>query len=417
MDIAFSPPDIGETEIEEVTRVLRSGWITTGLETKTFEKKIAEYCGTEKAVCFHSATAAMELTLRVLGVGEEDEVIVPAYTYTATASIVCHVGARLVLVDVAKDSFEMDYEKLEAAITEKTKVIVPVDLAGVVCNYQRIFEIVERKKHLFQPSNKLQESFGRVIVMADAAHAFGAFQRRKDGKKEMCGRIADFTCFSFHAVKNLTTAEGGAATWKPESCIDSEEVYRKYTLLALHGQSKDALAKTQAGAWEYDVVAPYYKCNMTDIMAALGMGQLARYGSLLERRKEIVKSYDRAIDGWNASGGLEIQRLRHMTERGQSSFHLYPVRVKGITETERNWVIEQMAGKGIAVNVHYKPLPKLTAYKNLGFCEANYPNAMEVYRNELTLPLHTKLTDQETAYISESLFSILERLKGCKHGG
>lgn len=412
MNIPFSPPDISEAEIEAVAGALRSGWITTGAKTKEFERKIAEYCGTEKAACLNSATSAMELTLRLLGVGEGDEVIVPAYTYTATASVVCHVGARLVMVDTARDSFEMDYGRLETAITERTKVVIPVDLAGVVCDYRRIFEIVERKRSLFRPTNRMQEKFGRVIVMADAAHAFGAFQMGENGEKVMCGNIADFTCFSFHAVKNLTTAEGGSVTWKTREGLDNEEIYQKYMRLALHGQSKDALAKTQMGAWEYDIVAPYYKCNMTDVMAALGIGQLARYGGLLKRRKEIVKRYDEAIDRWNESHRWKIQRLHHMTDRGQSSCHLYLTRIEGMTEQERNRVIEQMAQKGIAVNVHYKPLPLLTAYKDLGFHAGDYPNAMGMYENEITLPLHTKLSDQEIAYIIESLLSILEKWKG-----
>lgn len=410
MNIPFSPPDISEAEIEKVTEVLRSGWITTGPKTKEFEKRIAEYCGTRKSVCLNSATAAMELTLRILGVGEGDEVIVPAYTYTATASVVCHVGARLVMVDTAKDSFEMDYEKLEAAITEKTKVIIPVDLAGVPCDYRRIFEIVAKKKSLFHPINEIQKNFGRIIVMADAAHGFGAFQLNEKKQKEMCGAIADFTCFSFHAVKNLTTAEGGAVTWRERKGIDSQEIYQKYMLLSLHGQSKDALAKTQIGAWEYDIVAPYYKCNMTDIMAAIGLGQLDRYEDLLEHRKEIVEKYDYAVEEWNKKHSRKIHRLFHITKEKVSSCHLYLIRIDGLGEQQRNTVITKMAEKGVATNVHYKPLPMLAAYKNQGFKIEDYPNAYSLYKNEITLPLHTKLTDKEVEYIIEQLFAALENV-------
>lgn len=410
MNIPFSPPDISEAEIEKVTEVLRSGWITTGPKTKEFEERIAEYCGNKKAVCLNSATAAMELTLRILGVGEGDEVIVPAYTYTATASVVCHVGARLVMVDTAKDSFEMDYEKLEAAITEKTKVIIPVDLAGVLCDYRKIFEIVEKKKSLFYPANELQKDFGRIIVMADAAHGFGAFQLNGKKQKEMCGAIADFTCFSFHAVKNLTTAEGGAVTWRERKGIDSQEIYQKYMLLSLHGQSKDALAKTQIGAWEYDIVAPYYKCNMTDIMAAIGLGQLERYEELLNYRKEIVEKYDFAIEEWSKKHSRKIHRLSHITEEKVSSCHLYLIRIDGLEEQQRNMIITKMAEKGVATNVHYKPLPMLSAYKNQGFKIEDYPHAYSFYKNELTLPLHTKLTDKEVEYIIEQLFAVLENV-------
>lgn len=408
MNIPFSPPDISEAEIERVAEVLRSGWITTGPETKKFEKKIAEYCGTKKAVCLNSATAAMELTLRVLGVGAGDEVIVPAYTYTATASVVCHVGAKPVMVDSQPDSVEMDYEKLEAAITERTKVIIPVELAGVLCDYVKLFAAVERKKALFHPSNAQQESFGRIVVMADAAHAFGAYQIKENGQRELCGSIADFTCFSFHAVKNLTTAEGGAVTWRERDGLDSEAVYKEYMLLSLHGQSKDALAKTQIGAWEYDIVAPYYKCNMTDIMAAIGRGQLERYEVILEHRRAIVRSYDKAIEEWNPSGKRRISRLSHIREEKMSSCHLYPVRVEGLSEQERNSVIVKLAEKGIAANVHYKPLPMMSAYKNLGFAIEDYPRAYEFYQNEITLPLHTKLKEKEVGYVMEQLFAILE---------
>lgn len=408
MNISFSPPDISEAEIEKVDEVLRSGWITTGPETKKFEKKIAEYCGTPKAVCLNSATAAMELTLRVLGVGTGDEVIVPAYTYTATASVVCHVGAKLVMVDSQPDSVEMDYEKLEAAITEKTKVIIPVDLAGVLCDYKKLFEAVEKKKTLFRPSNARQESFGRIVIMADAAHAFGAYRIKENGQREMCGAIADFTCFSFHAVKNLTTAEGGAVTWKERVGLDSEDMYKDYMLLSLHGQSKDALAKTQIGAWEYDIVAPYYKCNMTDIMAAIGLGQLERYEALLDYRREIVRSYDKAIEEWNKSGKKRISQLSHIGKKKMSSCHLYLIRIEGMSEQERNGVISRLAEKGIAANVHYKPLPMLSAYKNQGFAIQDYPRAYELYQNEITLPLHTKLSQQEVEYVMEQLFAILE---------
>lgn len=408
MGIPFSPPDISEAEIERVAEALRSGWITTGPQTKEFEKRIAQYCGTRKAACLNSATAAMELTLRILGVGEGDEVIVPAYTYTATASVVCHVGAKLVMVDTAKDSFEMDYENLEAAISEKTKVIIPVDLAGVLCDYKKLFEIVEKKKTLFQPKNETQKAFGRAIVMADAAHAFGAFRINTQKQKEMCGAVADFTCFSFHAVKNLTTAEGGAVTWRERKGMDSQEVYQKYMLLSLHGQSKDALAKTQVGAWEYDIAAPYYKCNMTDIMAAVGLGQLERYEELLNYRKEIVKKYDAAIEIWNKNHLRKIQRLSHITDKKMSSCHLYLIRMDGLEEKQRNRIITKMAEKGIATNVHYKPLPMLSAYKNLGFRIEDFPNAYGLYKNEITLPLHTKLTEKEVDYIIEQLFAALE---------
>ena len=410
MNIPFSPPDISELEIEKVAEVLCSGWITTGPKTKEFEKRIAEYCGTCKAVCLNSATAAMELTLQVLGIGEGDEVIVPAYTYTATASVVCHVGAKLVMVDIAEDSVEMDYEKLEAAITEKTKVIIPVDLAGIICDYRKIYEIVEKKKNLFQPANELQKNFGRIIVMTDAAHAFGAYQLDGNKQIEMCGAISDFTCFSFHAVKNLTTAEGGAVTWKERDGVDSEEIYKKYMLLSLHGQSKDALAKTQIGAWEYDIVAPYYKCNMTDIMAAIGLGQLDRYEALLDFRKAVITKYDNAIEMWNETHARKIHRLSHVTEEKVSSGHLYLIRVDGLEEQDRNAVITRMAEKGIATNVHYKPLPMLSAYKNQGFEMKDYPKAYEYYKNEITLPLHTKLTDEEVDYIMERLFEILEAM-------
>ena len=391
MNVLFSPPDITESEIAEVVDTLRSGWITTGPKTKLFEKNIAEFCHTSKAVCLNSATACSELALRALGIGPGDEVITSAYTYTASASVVCHVGAKLVLVDTGKNSYEMDYDKLEAAITEKTKAVIPVDLAGIVCDYKRIFEILERKKHLFQPANKIQRQIGRVAVVADGAHAFGA---AREGKH--CGEIADFTSFSFHAVKNLTTAEGGALVWRDIDGIDNEELYKQFMLFSLHGQSKDALAKTQLGAWEYDIVAPYFKCNMTDIMASIGLAQLERYPAILARRKEMIKMYDKSFEGEN------IEHLHHYGKDFSSSGHLYITRLPGKTRKECNEIITRMAEKGIATNVHYKPLPMLTAYKNLGFDIADYPNAYEMFSNEITLPLHTKLTDEEVEYVIKS---------------
>ena len=397
MNIPFSPPDITEAEIEEVAAALRSGWITTGPKTKEFEHKIAEYCGVNKAVCLNSQTACAEMALRILGIGEGDEVIVPAYTYTATASVVCHVGAKLVFVDVQKDSLEMDYDKMEAAITEKTKVIIPVDLGGVPCDYDRIFEIVERKKSLFHPKNEIQRVMGRISVNADAAHAFGAVWH---GKK--VGSIADFSSFSFHAVKNLTTAEGGALTWRTIPGIEDEEIYHQIQLLSLHGQSKDALAKTKLGAWEYDIVGPWYKCNMTDIMAAIGLTQLERYDGMLERRREIIKKYDSVLKP------LGIEVLRHYTEEYSSSGHLYITRIPGITLDQRQEVITKMAEAGIACNVHYKPLPMMTAYKNMGFDIKEYPNAYERFVNEVTLPLHTKLTDEEVEYVLQTIEKISE---------
>lgn len=396
-NIPFSPPDMSELEISEVIEALRSGWITTGPKTKEFERTIAEYCHTNKAVCLNSATACMELILRVLGVGPGDEVITSAYTYTATASVVCHVGATVVMIDTAPDSFEMDYDKLADAITEKTKVIIPVDLGGVVCDYDKIYNVLEQKKSLFRPANELQQAFGRVIVLADAAHAFGA---QRNGR--MCGEIADFTSFSFHAVKNLTTAEGGALTWNPIEGIDDEWLYKQFQLLSLHGQNKDALAKTQLGAWEYDIIAPNFKCNMTDIMAGIGLAQLKRYDGLLARRKEIITKYNTALDGYN------VQVLKHYDAINKSSGHLYLVRLLGKDVEYRNRVIEQMAIKGIACNVHYKPLPMMTAYKSLGFDIADYPNAYNQYHNEITLPLHTKLSDEEVEYITDTLIDIIK---------
>ncbi|MCU6698447.1 DegT/DnrJ/EryC1/StrS family aminotransferase [Laedolimicola ammoniilytica] len=402
MKIPFSPPDITEAEIEEVAEALRSGWITTGPKTKELEREVAAFCGTNRAVCLNSQTACGEMTLRVLGVGEGDEVITSAYTYTASASVVCHVGAKLVLVDTQKDSLEMDYDKLEAAITEKTKVIIPVDLGGVPCDYDRIFSIVEKKKALFHPTNELQKAIGRVIVMADAAHAFGA-----TWKGRPVGSIADFSNFSFHAVKNFTTAEGGAATWRSIEGVDDEALYHQYQLLSLHGQSKDALAKTQLGAWEYDIVGPWYKCNMTDVTAAIGLAQMKRYKGLLERRKEIIGKYDAALKP------LGIEVLDHYSEKHQSSGHLYITRIPGITLEQRHEIIVKMAEAGIACNVHYKPLPMMTAYKNLGFDIQDYPNAYERFANEITLPLHTKLTDEEVDYVAEQYSKIVKEYLAC----
>ena len=441
--IPFSPPDMSEAEIQQVADTLRSGWITTGPKTKEFERRIAEYCRTERAVCLNSATACMESILRVLGVGPGDEVITCAYTYTASASVACHVGAKVVLVDAQKDSVEMDYDQLEAAITERTKVVIPVDLGGIVCDYDRIFEVVEKKRHLFHPANEIQAMYGRVIVMADAAHAFGAQWHGK-----MCGEIADFTSFSFHAVKNLTTAEGGALTWRRLGACGAgsnvamqrsnvqcsgaavqevqgacgagsnglsgsngsngaewnEKLYKEFQLLSLHGQNKDALAKTRLGAWEYDIVAPYYKCNMTDIMAGIGLAQLERYPQLLARRKEIVQRYDEAIDKLNANldANHQVKYLNHYGDNYQGSGHLYIVRMLGLTPEQRNEVIVKMAERGVACNVHYKPLPMMTAYKAMGFDIKDFPNAYHLFENEITLPLHTKLTDEDVEYVIAS---------------
>ena len=396
--IPFSPPDITESEVNLVSEALRSGWITTGPKTKEFERLIALCCQTEQAVCLNSATACMELILRVLGVGPGDEVITSAYTYTATASVTCHVGAKVVMVDTAPDSFEMDYDKLADAITEKTKVVLPVDLAGVVCDYDKIFAAVESKKHLFSPANDIQKAYGRVIVLADAAHAFGA---KWHGK--MCGEIADFTSFSFHAVKNLTTAEGGALTWRNHDGVDNESLYKQFQLLSLHGQNKDALAKTRLGAWEYDIVAPYYKCNMTDVMAGIGLAQLKRYPEMLYRRRQIIERYNEGLRG------CDVQVLDHFGDDHSSSGHLYLVRLLGEDVEYRNAVIERMAERGIACNVHYKPLPMMTAYKNLGFDIANYPNAYNQYHNEITLPLHTSLTDEDVEYVISNFVDIISQ--------
>ena len=398
-NIPFSPPDMSEAEVLEVAEALRSGWITTGPKTKEFERQIASYCGTQKSVCLNSATACMEMILHVLGVGPGDEVITCAYTYTATASVTCHVGAKVVMVDTAPGSFEMDYSKLADAITERTKVIIPVDLAGIICDYSKVFAAVEAKKHLFKPANDIQKAFGRVVVLADAAHAFGAQQNGK-----MCGNIADFTSFSFHAVKNLTTAEGGALTWKPIPGIDDEWIYKQFQLLSLHGQNKDALAKTQLGAWEYDIVAPNYKCNMTDVMAGIGLAQFKRYPQMLSRRREIIEKYNAGLAGCN------VEVLNHYGENHSSSGHLYLVRLLGKSVEQRNAVITKMAERGIACNVHYKPLPMMTAYKNLGFDIANYPNAFAQYQNEVTLPLHTRLTDEDVEYVISNFVAIIKSL-------
>ena len=388
MKIPFSPPDMSLLEIQEVNEAIRSGWITTGPKTKDFEGKIADYCNVNRAVCLNSQTACAEMALRLLGIGEGDEVIVPAYTYTATASVVCHVGAKLIMVDVQKDCLEMDYEKLEKAVTENTKVIIPVDLGGIPCDYDRIYSIIEDKKPLFQPSNKIQEAIGRIIVCADTAHSFGAVWH---GKKT--GSIADFSSFSFHAVKNLTTAEGGALTWRRISGIEDEVIYHQLQLLSLHGQSKDALSKNQPGAWEYDVEGPWYKCNMTDIMAGIGLAQLKRYDGILARRKEIIDRYDKAFQS------LGIKTLRHYCEEYQSSGHLYITRVPQAALEQRQEIIVKLAEEGIAANVHYKPLPMMTGYRKIGFDIIDYPNAYRQFVNEITLPLHTRLTDEEIDYV------------------
>lgn len=394
MTIPFSPPDITDVEINEVVDTLKSGWITTGPKTKLFEKKIAAFTHTPRAVCLNSATAGAELTLRILGVGKGDEVITSAYTYTASASVIAHVGAKIVLVDTAKNSFQMDYDQLELAITAKTKVIIPVDLGGVMCDYDRIFEIVERKRNIFKPNNKIQEAFGRIIVLADGAHSFGATYKGKHS-----GDAADFTSFSFHAVKNLTTGEGGAVTWRQIPDASNEDIYKQYMLLSLHGQSKDALAKTKLGAWEYDIVSPAYKCNMTDIMASIGLGQIKRYHLILERRRQIIETYNDALKNCN------VDSLKHYGDDYSSSGHLYLVRLLGQDEIYRNQFIVKMAEKGIATNVHYKPLPMHTAYKNLGFHITDFPNAFEMYKNEITLPLHTLLTNEQIEYVLETFIN------------
>ena len=400
MNIPFSPPDISELEINEVSKALNSGWITTGPRTKELEKRIAEYIGVNRCVCLNSQTACAEMALRVLGVGEGDEVIVPAYTYTASASVVCHVGAKLILVDCAKDSFEMDYDKVEAAITQNTKAIIPVDIGGVPCDYDRLFQLVERKRSIFKPSSPIQEALGRVAIMADTAHSFGA--RRKG---IATGNIADFSSFSFHAVKNLTTAEGGAVVWKTIDGIDDEDIYKQIQLLSLHGQSKDALSKTKLGAWEYDIVGTYYKCNMTDVAAAIGLAQFERYPEMLKRRREIIERYDSALHP------LGVKTLNHYNDTYLSSGHLYLTRIPGISIEQRNEFIIKMAENGVACNVHYKPLPMHTAYKNLGFDIKDYPNAYEQFANEITLPLHTNLTDEQVEYVIDTFKQILARME------
>lgn len=395
-NIPFSPPDMTEAEVAEVREAILSGWITTGPRTKELERRIAAYVGTARAVCLNSQTACAEMALRLLGIGTGDEVIVPAYTYTASASVVYHVGATIVFVDIQKDSLQMDYDAMEAAITERTKAIIPVDLAGIPCDYQRIYDIVERKRSLFRPATDLQRALGRIAICADTAHAFGATWRGK-----MVGSIADFSAFSFHAVKNLTTAEGGALTWRTIPGVDNDELYHRVQLLSLHGQSKDALAKTQLGAWEYDIVGPWYKCNMTDIMAAIGLVQLKRYPELLKRRKEMIDRYDAAFKP------LGIEVLDHYSDTYQSSGHLYITRIPGASLEQRQAIIVAMAERGIATNVHYKPLPMMTAYKNLGFDIADFPNAYAHFANEITLPLHTRLTDEEVEYIIEQYTDII----------
>lgn len=408
-NIPFSPPDMSEAEIQEVAEALRSGWITTGPKTKEFEHLISMCCQTARndkdgnplptAVCLNSATACMEMALRVLGIGEGDEVIVPAYTYTATASSVCHVGARPVMVDCAPGSFEMDYDKLADAITERTKAVMPVDLAGIVADYDKVFAAVEAKKHLFRPSNDIQHAYGRCAVISDAAHAFGAMRHGR-----MCGEIADFTSFSFHAVKNLTTAEGGALTWRANEGVDDTAVYKQVQLLSLHGQNKDALAKTKLGGWEYDIIGTWYKCNMTDIMAGIGLAQLKRYPEMLRRRRQLIERYNVALE----PHGVIV--LPHYGNEHSSSGHLYMTRVPGITVEQRNDIIVKMAERGIATNVHYKPLPMMTAYKAYGYDIEDYPNAYEQYHNEITLPLHTRLTDEEVEYILDNFIDIITKL-------
>ena len=396
--IKFSPPDIGQAEIDEVVDTLRSGWITTGPKTKEFERRIAAFCGTSKAVCLNSATAGLELILRILGIGEGDEVITSAYTYTASASVIEHVGAKIVLCDITDDGYEMDYSRLEKLVTDKTKAVILVDIAGKICDYDRARAILEKKKNIFHASNELQSKIGRVLLIADAAHSFGAV---KDGKKS--GEHADFTSFSFHAVKNLTTAEGGAVVWKDVEGVDNEELYRQFMLWSLHGQSKDALAKNQLGAWEYDIKMCGQKCNMTDIMAAIGLAQMKRYPALLSRRREIINKYDGSLKKYG-------ETVLHYGENFASSGHLYLLRVDGIDEKQRNAIIVKMAEKGVATNVHYKPLPMHTAYKNLGFDINDYPKAYEKYRNEITLPLHTLLTDEEVEYVIHAFISSAEEV-------
>lgn len=402
MNIPFSPPDISELEIQEVVEALRSGWITTGPRVKEFEKRIAAFCGVNRAVCLNSQTACAEMALRLMGIGSGDEVIVPAYTYTASASVVCHVGAKLVLIDCQKDSLEMDYDQVEAAINERTKAIIPVDLAGIPCDYDRLFDIVERNRDIFKPSEtdlpfNLQKALGRIAILTDAAHAFGASWHGRP-----VGSIADFSSFSFHAVKNLTTAEGGAMTWKGFPGVDDDAIYKQTQLFSLHGQSKDALAKTKLGAWEYDIVGPWYKCNMTDITAAVGLRQLDRYPGMLKRRREIVSRYDAALKP------LGVETLPHYTDDYESSGHLYLTRIPNITLERRSEIIVKMAERGVACNVHYKPLPMMTGYKKLGFDIAAFPNAYAHFVNEITLPLHTRLTDEEVQFIIDSYITTIK---------
>ena len=398
-NIPFSPPDVTIEEANEVRDALLSGWITTGPRTAELEKQVAAFCHTNRAICLNSATACMEMALRLLGVGSGDEVIVPAYTYTATASVVCHVGAKVVFVDCAKDSYEMDYEAMEAAITERTKVVMPVDFAGIICDYARIYAAIENKRHLFQPENELQKRFGRVIVLADGAHSFGSVWQGK-----MSGEIADFTSFSFHAVKNFTTGEGGALTWHlPDETVElNEEIYKRLRLFALHGQSKDALAKTKVGGWEYDIIAPLYKCNMTDITAAVGLVQMRRYPDMLQRRKELITYYNQRLEK------LHVSVLNHYAEDHASNGHLYAVRLIGKSEYERNAVIQSMGERGIATNVHFKPLPMMTAYKTLGYDIKDYPNAYDQYKNTITLPLYSKLSNEDAAYVMDNFLEIIE---------
>ena len=400
-NIPFSPPDISDGEINEVIDTLKSGWITTGPKTKELERRLSGFTNTPKTVCLNSATAALELTLRVLGIGEGDEVIVPAMTYTASCSVIYHVGAKAVIVDIAEDSHEMDYDALADAITENTKAVIPVDLAGIPCDYDKIFEVVESKKHLFKANSEYQEKLGKVAVVADGAHALGSTY-----KGEKIGSVADFTTFSFHAVKNFTTAEGGSVTWKENENFDNEELYREYQIYSLHGQTKDALAKTKAGSWEYDIVIPGYKCNLTDIAASIGLVQLDRYPKLLERREDIIDQYNKGFEG------TRIKALSHSSEDYKSCGHLYITRIESATFEQRGEIITKMAERGISCNVHYKPLPLLTAYKNLGFDIENYPNTYNYYVKEITLPLHTRLSDEDVAVIIENFKEIVEEVVG-----
>lgn len=402
-NIPFSPPDVGIEELKEIEKVINSGWITTGPRTKELEQRIAEYCHTDKAVCLNSATACLEGILRVLGIGPGDEVITSAYTYTASASPVLHIGAKLVLVDTAKDSFEMDYEAVAKAINVNTKAIISVDIAGIMCDYKKLFEIVEAKKNIYNPNTNLQKSIGRIAIIADSAHGFGA-KTKIAGIWKNSGQVADFTSFSFHAVKNFTTAEGGALTWREIAGIDNEELYKEFMLYSLHGQSKDALAKTQLGAWEYDIVYPAYKCNMTEVAAGMGLAQIRRYEAMLERRKEIIEKYDNAMEK------LGIEHLNHYNNVSYSSGHLYLTRIPKISIEERNSIIVKLAEQGIATNVHYKPLPMMTAYKNLGFNIKDYPNAYYQFANEITLPLNTKLSDEDVEYVINSVNNVMNEV-------